>query len=155
MGDMIHQKQRANTVYASDDQLKIKEMENEINALKIENGNLNNHIVELDAHVLKQSMDAGKFIVSLTTSNYVTHKGPSLADELEKMPNDEVNIFVFICNFKIIYLILNNDSCHLKLIEKLKTEQQITARLKEYLDNILTRIMEHSPELLEKCLIKN
>jgi hypothetical protein len=139
--ELSYQKQRANTVYATDDQLalKYKEIEAELNALRNENTALNNHTVELNAQNLKLRMDAaaagnssggGKhFIVNLTTQNNVVHKGPSLADELDKMSNNEV-------------------------LETLRTEQQITQRLKEYIDNILTRIMEHSPELLEKCLMR-
>ena len=132
--EMSYQKQRANTVYANDDQLALraKELEAELNALKSENASLSNHIVELNAQILKHSMEAsggGRFIVNLTTQNHVTHKGPSLADELDKMSSNEV-------------------------MEALKLEQQISQRLTEYIDNILTRIMEHSPELLEKCLMR-
>lgn len=37
-------------------------------------------------------------------------------------------------------------------MEKLKAEQQSSQRLKEYLDNILGKIMEYNPELLEICV---
>ncbi len=127
----IH-KTRSNTVYASDDQLsgRVRELETELNAMKTKNDSLNNHIVELNAQIMKMNMDAGsKFIVNLTTTNNSIHHGPSLADELGKMSNEE-------------------------LMEKLKSEEQATQRLKEYIDNILTRIMEHSPQLLEYCLQK-
>ena len=36
-------------------------------------------------------------------------------------------------------------------MEKLKTEQGMSQRLRDYIDNILSKIMEYSPEILEIC----
>lgn len=90
-----YQKTRSNTIYASneDQQLanRIKEMEIELSSLRADNNNMTNHIVELKAQLLHaQSKETGsKFIVNLTTHESL-HKGPSLADELNKMSDNEV-----------------------------------------------------------------
>ena len=34
-------------------------------------------------------------------------------------------------------------------MEKLKTEQQISKRLREYVDEIISKILEYNPEILE------
>ena len=34
-------------------------------------------------------------------------------------------------------------------MNKLQNEQQITQRLRDYIDSMLSKIMEHSPEILE------
>ena len=36
-------------------------------------------------------------------------------------------------------------------MEKLKTEQGMAQRLREYIDNMICKIMEYSPEILEIC----
>jgi len=117
-----NQKPRANTIYINDETLstgRVKELEFEMKQLKTDNSQLNQHIDELNAQILRNNVDNGRMLLHLTANN-----SPSLAAEMDTMSKDD-------------------------LMQKIRREQQITQRLREYVDNLLSKIMEQNPEMLE------
>lgn len=85
------QKQRSNTTYlvgADGDgpaSAAIRELENEIRQLRVENTQLGNQIEEMKAHAIKNDLDNGRLLLHLSASN-----APSLAAEMDFMSKDEV-----------------------------------------------------------------
>lgn len=88
-----------------------------------------------------------------------TSDTPSYAAELEVLSKDEVRIQIhcpnslpFVCR-NSIYVVFHLSfflSCEiLQLMCKLKDQILINDRLREYIERMLTVIMEHSPQLLE------
>ncbi|CAF0710238.1 unnamed protein product [Brachionus calyciflorus] len=65
----------------------------------------------------------------MISSTYGLVAGSSLASEMETSSTDD-------------------------LLLKLKEEQQVNGRLRDYIDSILAKIIEKSPDLLEACIIK-
>jgi Rab11 family-interacting protein 3/4 len=107
------------TTSQQEDSMKIKDLELELRQAKNEISLLQAKIQELDAQFIKNSIDAGKQLLVSQTQAL-----PSLAAEMETLSKDE-------------------------LMEKLNREQEANARYRDYIGQIIARIMEKSPEILE------
>lgn len=147
----ISQKQRSKTV--SDEQsystalTRIKELEADLKQSKQENIRINNQLEELSAQILKNNIDNGRMLLHLTAVG--NNNSVSFAAEIDTMSKDDVRQ-LFICFYHIKYVF--NRHLLIQLMEKFKAEQQASQRLREYIDNILGRIMEYNPNLLEVCI---
>lgn len=109
-------KRRAQTIFQTDE-TKVKELELELQQSKNECKHLQLTIEELEARILRNSLDAGKLLMAQANV-------PSLAAEMEVMSKDE-------------------------LMDKLNNEQKACNRYRDYIDRILSAIMERNPEILE------
>ena len=84
---------------------------------------------------------------------------PSLAQEIDNLPKDEVGIKIekheLLLSFsshncKNISVVLKSSFCSLmKLMKALREQQEANRKLREYVDHLMLRILERNPALLE------
>ncbi len=124
---------------------RMKEFEGEIERLKLENLKLNGTIEELNAQLMAES---GRVLMSSSMN-----KSDSFAAELgtvtnEKGEDNDVRLkifFIFSQKKSIMFLFLQK----MKLMEKYKLEKENNKRLQDYIEDIISTIMDHNPEILE------
>merc|ERR1719260_625849 len=99
---------------------RIQELEREIVALKEKNINLLEDYEEMQARMLTRDLNEGKCLVNLTGQE----KASSLADEFETMTQE-------------------------KMKKKMQKQNLRICQLNNYIENVLLRIMEKDPQILE------
>jgi len=99
---------------------RIQELELEIVALKEKNINLIENYEEMQAKMLTRDLNEGKSLVNLTGQE----KASSLADEFETMTQE-------------------------KMRKKMHEQKLRICQLNNYIENVLLRIMEKDPQILE------
>ena len=120
---------------------RLREIENEFDKLKLENSKLNGTVEELNAQLMIAN---GRVLMSSSMN-----KSDSFAAELgnsTKVEDHDVIIQFYIKKFTFFKL---SFSFCFKLLEKYKLEKESNKRLQEYIDGIISTIMDHNPEILE------
>jgi len=100
---------------------RIQELELEIVALKEKNINLLENYEEMQAKMLTRDLNEGKILVNLTGQQ---EQASSLADEFETMTQE-------------------------KMKKKMQEQKLRICQLNNYIENVLLRIMEKDPQILE------
>ncbi|CAF3702486.1 unnamed protein product [Rotaria sp. Silwood1] len=110
-------------------EIRIQDLDAQVRALKLENEKLKHENDELRERAVAIGIDEGRRLMSNQSSL-------SYAAELEVLSKDE--IFLIIHNIK-----------YLQLMSKLREQLLASDRLREYIERMLTVIIENSPQLLE------
>jgi hypothetical protein len=132
--DFLNKKQRSNTIM---DQMssntRIKELETEVDQVKSEKAAMSVKLEELNAEILKNNLENGKVLLSLSMDNT-----DSLAAEIGRSEASTATATTTSIN--------NQDD---NLLEKYALEVDKNQRLQDYIEDLVSTIMDHNPEILE------
>ncbi|CAD5210788.1 unnamed protein product [Bursaphelenchus okinawaensis] len=112
----------------------IQELELRCESLKQDNKELRENVEELKGQLLTQSVQSGQMLLA---------NGPSLAAELSGMDSDEVG-WASRCSACSDHQVKKQE-----LMKALHEQELCNQQLRKYIDNILLRVVELYPEILE------
>jgi cupin superfamily acireductone dioxygenase involved in methionine salvage len=112
---------------------RIKELETEVDQVKSEKAAMSVKLEELNAEILKNNLENGKVLLSLSMDNT-----DSLAAEIGRSEASTATATTTSIN--------NQDD---NLLEKYALEVDKNQRLQDYIEDLVSTIMDHNPEILE------